>query len=466
MKNTKQLLSLLICAVMIVTLVACNNSKTTDKASPDKEPATTSEKATTPEKEATPDKTTPEKEATPANPTAEEITLSVAWWGGDTRNARVAKTLEMYSAKNPQIKFSTATNNFSDHGTAMSTAAASGDLPDMWLISTTLWMGRFVESGQLLDLRPYIESGAIDVSNIPDANLESGRAADGGIYAIASGLNTPCIQYNKTLLEEHGIEIKNGMTIDDFISKCDEIYKKTGRKTTINNPESFIEYLLRADGKLLYGDGKIGADSPEDLMTYFNLMERGRKEGWLIDYETYVTKGGDASTQPVVTGVSWNAMWNSNQTVALQSPCPEGVILDMVTWPTPNLEASGYTAGAMAWCIPANTEHPDEAVALLNWWVNSPEVHEVILGELGIPVNTKVAEHIIPFLDDTSARAFKYVLEEVVPHSSPKNPIGGPGAAEVRALIDELEEMMYYGSITPKEAAERLFTEGNALLAK
>ena len=452
MKNKKQLIALLICAVMFISLTACNNSQSPET----KTPTTESETPSTSEKE-------PSK-ASSSDTEQEEITLSVAWWGGDTRNTRVAKTLDMYSTLHPNIKFSTATNNFSDHGTAMSTAAASGDLPDMWLISTTLWMSQYVESGQLLDLRPYIESGAIDVSNIPEANLESGRAADGGIYAIASGLNTPCIQYNKTFLEKNGIAIKNGMNIEEFAEKCAEINKKTGVKTVINNPESFIEYLLRADGKLLYGDHKIGADSPDDLMTYFNLMERGRQEGWLIDYETYVSKGGDASTQPIVTGVSWNAMWNSNQTVALQAPCPEGVILDMVTWPTPNLDASGYTAGAMAWCIPANTKHPDEAVALLNWWINTPEVHEVILGELGIPVNTVVAEHIIPLLDETSARAFKYVLEEVVPHSSPKNPVGGPGAAEVRALIDELEEMMYYGSITPKAAAERLFTEGNVLL--
>lgn len=371
----------------------------------------------------------------------------------------------MYAELNPHVTFSTATNNFTDHGTAMSTAAASGDLPDMWLIQTQLWMGQYVDSGQLLDLTPYIESGAIDTTNIPDANLASGRASDGNIYAIPAGLNTPCIQYNKTLLDEYSIEIANGMTVDEFAEKCAEIYEKTGVKTAINNPEAFIEYLLRADGYLLYGDGKIGVESPEDLLTYFELMQRGRDEGWLIDYETYVTAGGDSATQPVVTGDSWCAMWQSNQLTSLQSPCPEGVVLDVVTWPTSDRTASGYTAGAMAWCIPANTENPDEAVALLNWWINTPEVHEVILGELGMPVNTEIAEHIIPLLDETDARAMEYVLEEVVPYSSPKNPIGGTGATEVRNLIDELEEMMYYGSITPEEAAERLFTEGNSFMA-
>lgn len=450
----KKKLALLMAGTMAVASLAGCGSKTTPEttAAP---AATTSAAANTAAAATT---------AAPAAAAKENIELSVAWWGGATRNERIEKTLSMYSELNPHVSFSTATNNYSDHGTAMSTAAASGDLPDMWLIATQQWMGQYADSGQLLDLRPYIESGAIDTTNIPEANLESGRAADGGIYALAVGLNSPCIQYNKTLLDEYGIEIKNGMTVDEFAEKCAEIYEKTGKKTTIYNSEDVLQYLLRAEGKLLYDDGKLGADSPDDFMTYFNLMDRGRTEGWLLDYEAYVTAGGDTATQGIVTGSSWNNMWYTNQTAALQAPCPEGVVLDMVTWPTSNLDASQYTAGSMAWCIPANVENPDEAVALLNWWINTPEVQEVILGEMGMPINTKIAEQLIPLLGETDAKAFTFILEEVVPHSSPKNPIGGPGATEVRALIDELQEIMYYGSITPEEGAQRLFEEGNALM--
>ena len=72
-----------------------------------------------------------------------------------------------------------------------------------------------------------------------------------GLYIQGNG-----VRKIKRYLEEHGIEIKNGMTVDEFAAKCAEIYEKTGYKTIINNPESFIEYLLRADGKLLYDEGK------------------------------------------------------------------------------------------------------------------------------------------------------------------------------------------------------------------
>lgn len=158
-------------------------------------------------------------------------------------------------------------------------------------------------------------------------------------------------------------------------------------------------------------------------------------------------------------------MWNGNQLSLLQAPCPEGVELDIVTWPTNDLAKSNYMQSAMGWGIGINTEHPDEAVALLNWWVNSIDAQKIMLGEMGVPLNTDAAAAVTPELDETTAKFFNYEVNVVVPQSSEANPTGGNGAAEVRALIDELEEGMYYGSISAEDAAERLFTEGNAFMA-
>ena len=455
MKKAYRILAILLCLSMLFALAACSAKQET--TTEDQQPGeTTTETTGTAE---------PSGDAPASEETPEEMTLSVAWWGGAARNERIEKTLDLYSELNPNVSFSTATNNFSDHYTAMATAAASSDLPDMWLLSASLWLNQFAGSNQLLDLTPYIESGALDVSQIPETILESGRANDGKIYAIGAGYSGPAMQYNKTALEAAGITVEDGMTIEDFCKKCAEIYEKTGLQTVINNPEMFIEYLLRADGKLLYDDGRLGADSPEDLLPYFELMERGRSEGWLIDYETWVSAGGDSAQQPIVTGATWNCMWNANQLPLVQGPCPDGVELDLITWPTSDLAKSNYMLANMVWGIGINTEHPDEAVALLNWWINSIDAQKIMLGEMGVPLNAEAAAAVTPELDESTKKVFNYELDVVVPESSKANPTGGNGAAEVRALIDELEEGMYYGSIGAEEAAERLFTEGNALMA-
>ena len=40
------------------------------------------------------------------------------------------------------------------------------------------------------------------------------------------GVNAPVIFYNKTLLEENGLEFKDNSTLDEFISLAKEVYGK------------------------------------------------------------------------------------------------------------------------------------------------------------------------------------------------------------------------------------------------
>lgn len=84
-----------------------------------------------------------------------------------------------------------------------------------------------MQNEQLLDLNPYIESGALDVSNISDDVLAMGEIGDGN-YGIAAGLNAGCLLYNKTLLDENGITLKDNMTLDEFIEVAKEVTEKTG----------------------------------------------------------------------------------------------------------------------------------------------------------------------------------------------------------------------------------------------
>ena len=54
--------------------------------------------------------------------------------------------------------------------------------------------------------------------------LDSGTI-DGKLYAICSGVNVQALIYNKTLTDELGIEIKNNMTLDEFMNVSREFMK-------------------------------------------------------------------------------------------------------------------------------------------------------------------------------------------------------------------------------------------------
>ena len=69
-----------------------------------------------------------------------------------------------------------------------------------------------------------------------------------GNYGIASGVNAPVIFYNKTLLEENGLEFKDNSTLDEFISLAKEVYEKTGYRTFLGNNGNYMEYWSRGVG--------------------------------------------------------------------------------------------------------------------------------------------------------------------------------------------------------------------------
>ena len=159
-----------------------------------------------------------------------ETHLNVAWWGNQTRNDRTQAVLDLYTAENGTT-FDVTMNNFGDYWTTMATASAGGQLPDVLQHSTT-YIQQYVDNGLLLNLDPYIESGALDVSSIGESILNLGRIND-GIYGICVGTNGLACLYNKTVLDEAGLKINDLTTMDDFLALCKEVYEKTGYKTEI-----------------------------------------------------------------------------------------------------------------------------------------------------------------------------------------------------------------------------------------
>ena len=384
--------------------------------------------------------------AAPASSTgtaAEPCDLVVAWWGSQGRNEKFQSALDLYAEQNPGVTIESQTNGFSDHLTALSAAAASNDMPDMAMLQGAYYQ-QYVDGDLLVDLTPYVESGALDLSNVSEEILAA-TTIDGKLYGICAGMNAPSLIYNKTLLDEAGITIEDNMNLDQFAEKCAEIYEKTGYRSFISNPATMIEALVRGEGKILFETDKLGVESAEELQPYFALLERGREEGWLMDYS--LTVGLDATEeQPIIYGTtpetsSWCSFFNSNQ-------------------------ESNYLREAMSWCIPNQGGNIDQAVALLNWWINSPEANEIIMAEPGVPASSEAAKAIEPNLSDIQKKIFTYINDVITPNCSPANPPAGAGSSEVTSLITDLEEKVYYGEITAEAAAQELFEEGNRIMSE
>lgn len=245
--------------------------------------------------------------------------LVMAWWGNQTRNERTQKIIDLYSEQNPGVTIDGQFSEFNDYWQKLATAAAGHSMPDIVQMDYK-YLNQYVTNGLLVDLTPYIEDGTINTADCNQDVLNSG-SVNGGLYALCNGINSPALLYNKTLLDENGITVKDNMTLDEFIDVCKEVYEKTGYKTNLcyNQNEQWIEYFLRADDIVLYEDGKLGGDSYEPYADFFKLYEDGLKDGYVIDPSVFAERSiGSVEQDPLVYGsspetMSWCAFAYSNQ---------------------------------------------------------------------------------------------------------------------------------------------------------
>lgn len=398
--------------------------------------------------------------------------LVMAWWGNQTRNERTQKIIDLYSEQNPGVTIDGQFSEFNDYWQKLATAAAGHSMPDIVQMDYK-YLNQYVTNGLLVDLTPYVEDGTIDTADCNQDVLNSG-SVNGGLYALCNGINSPALLYNKTLLDENGITVKDNMTLDEFIDVCKEVYEKTGYKTNLcyNQNEQWIEYFLRADDIVLYEDGKLGGDSYEPYADFFKLYEDGLKDGYVIDPSVFAERSiGSVEQDPLVYGsspetMSWCAFAYSNQLTATVSAAPEGTEIGLTTWPSADPKKSDYLKPSQFFAISSDSKNPEEAAKILNFITNDVDCNNILLGERGIPLSSKTAEAIAPNLDETTQKVITFVNDVVSANSSQVNPPSTNGASEVNDLINKLQEQVCYGQISAEDAGKQLFEQGNQIMAE
>lgn len=455
----KNIALLISCCITAAALAGCGGSSTSatsaqTQAATTKAPAATEAATTAPQKEAPGD-----------------MKLTMSWWGNQVRNERTQAALDLYSTENPNVTIEGQFSEWSDYWNKLATSAAGQALPDLVQMDY-MYIDQYVKNNLLVDLKPYIENGTLDVSNISDNTMASGTV-DGGVYAICAGINSPAMMYNKTLLDESGITIKDNMTIDEFEDVCRSVYEKTGYKTSIvyGTAQTYLDYFMRAYDVVLFGDKTMGGKA-EDYIPFFQMYETGLEEGWLINPGVFAEISvGSVEQDPLVYGsspetMSWCAFANSNQLTAVQNAAPEGVTIGMTTWPSPDPVKSDYLKSSQFFSIGAHTKNPEEAVKVLNYLINSSDANNILLGERGVPASSKIAQELSPKMDAINQEIIRYINEVVTPNSSPINPPQPDGASEVFNLLNQVQEQLCYGAYDAKTAAEEFYNGANKIMSQ
>ncbi|HCI83389.1 MAG TPA: hypothetical protein DHV79_02000, partial [Lachnospiraceae bacterium] len=267
--------------------------------------------------------------------------LGFGWWGNQVRDAATHDALAYFTEKFPNVTFNENSQNWSNYWALMTTYASDNSLPDL-MQQDYAYLEQWVEAGDLLDLTPYIESGALDVSGISENILNTAKVGD-GIYALCAGVNAPALLYNKTLTDELGIEVPSNLTWDKFREISMEIMsKKDGGYRVIygqGNSENSITYYARGLGKVALFEKEGTTLSAEEATGYYKQMLDGVAEGWMFNTDEIANVNvNDIAQSPMVFGAhpdvrTWCSIAFSNQIAAFQAAATaDGIELGICSW--------------------------------------------------------------------------------------------------------------------------------------
>lgn len=403
---------------------------------------------------------TPSETKPAATTSAEPVTLRIAWWGGDTRHSYTQQVIDMYEAKYPNVTIEPEYASFDDYWKKLAPQAAANRLPDIVQMDIS-YINQYGTNGQLEDLKPYLNS-QIQVGDVNENVLSTGVINEKQ-FGIPLGVNVLGFQYDPELLKKAGVDsIPENWTWDQYKeiaakAKSAGLYIDGSMAADV-----FFNYYLRTKGLALYNnDGSALGYEDDALFTdFFGMLSGLIKDGAVPSQDKLSQNKGVIEESDIVKGTGIGVWQWSNQYVALQIAVNRPMALAQM--PGPDMEKGLYMQPSMYWSVTSNSKVKEEAAKFVDFWINDPEANNLIKGERGVPISSKIKESVASQLTDSGKQVFKFVAD-MEPTTSPMSPpVGSP---EVVALLTDLAEQMNFGKIDPAAAAAQFRKEANAILS-
>jgi len=404
----------------------------------------------------------------------DQIELRMTWWGSQGRHDQTIKVIELFQAKNPNIKIVYEFSGWRDYFTKLTTQAAGGNLPDIMQHDYSR-LAEWVGNGLLLPLDEYISSNVINTADVPAIMLEGGKV-DGKMYGINLGANAPAVIVDLDAFKKAGIELPAAdWTWDDFEQICMTLHEKLGiwgMGGTLADHQTWKTLYLSLGQWAYSADGKsLGYTDDQPLINKMKMLRR------LIEAEAYPPRDVELAEffnsgpegNPVVTGKAAMAMFWSNQIAAMQKAAGPDRHLGLIGLPkekggccSPN-----YIKPSMFFSITKDAKHPKEAAMFIDFFVNSPEANEIMKGERGVPISTKIRAALKESLDPVQAMVFDFV-EKVEQDNTVLPPADPVAHADVynNVFLPEFADPVLLGEITPEEGVAVLREMATEILSQ
>jgi multiple sugar transport system substrate-binding protein len=384
--------------------------------------------------------------------------LQFAWWGNEVRNKNTAAAIDAYTKAHPNVKISQQPGEFSTYWDKLATQTAGNKAPDIIQMDMA-YIAEYGKRGALLDLAKH---GA-DTSKFVEGSVDSGKI-EGKLVGVNAGINTPTILANPKIFEQAKMQMPDDKTWtwDQVKELSSELTAKAGNGIVgmaVFFNDAMLSAFLRQHGKQLFTESGLGFAAP-DVVPWFDMVLAYQKAKAIPSAAALTEEAGKSVDQSMLAvGKAAMQMQWSNQVEALNKA--SGGDLRVLRFPSVTGKATDRKAwykASMLWSASSRTKYPEQSVALINWWVNSPECANINLAERGIPANTEILAQITPKLSPAQADVAKFIAD-IKPELSDTPVAPPPGGGKLNDTLTRYQNDVLTGSSSSADAAAKFVDE-------
>lgn len=399
---------------------------------------------------------------------AQDRQLRFFWWGNQERLARTEAAMDLFMEQNPGVSVAGETAPFDDFFTRLATQVVGGNPPDLIQMDFR-YIAEYAGRGALLDLDPYLGT-VLDLSDIPADQIDANRVA-GKLYGVSFGVNSAAMLINQTAWDEAGIEAPHhGMTYEQFAGNCARLTEATprsdffGTSDASGNDIAFENWLKQQNKALYTPEGELGYDA-NDATGWFDLWAGMRTSRACVPADIQALEQGTIDTSGLTLGHSASAFMLANQIGPQQAAITDSVVPVPLPRTAANAAPGHYLRPATRLSVSAQTQYPDEAVALLAFLTGQPEAARLLGADRGIPSSPRLAQAIAGDLKPAEKASVEFVagLGDLVGSLPPPLP---PGAGEVTRLVFEISQQVAFENMSTKDGGAALVQGANDILAR
>lgn len=388
----------------------------------------------------------------------EPVTLRMAWWGGDGRHERTQQVIDLFEEEYPNITVEPEFSDWSGYWEKLATSTAGKNSPDVMQMDQ-LYLASYAARGTLADLGGL----DIDMSGMETSVRDMGLY-DGTLYAAPVSTSITAMLVNTDLLEEVGVPLP-----ENAESWTWDEYREWGAAVTAASPAGtygasipFTEYQLqlfvRQHGEELFDSEGVTA-SAEVLELWFENALQLSDAGASAPASVWAEGAGLPLDQSPM-GVGTVATFPNTATTIAAYKDASGANIALVPLPRSEggVDEFEYIKPGMYWSISSQSEHPAEAAALVDFFLNNEEAAKILGAERGLPANAGSLEAISDQLSPEEQLVVEYT-ESREPFLGDAPDIVPNGASNVQEVLQRYQQEVLFGQKTPAEAAEALIDE-------